>query len=110
MTALLKVFNDLLLSLDKRLLSLLDLSAAFDHGLLFQRLNHDFGISGTVLDWLRSYLGGRSQSVVDGHISDPIQSSCGVPQGSVSGLSPCSLAHSRERLPNSQSTYTQIQR
>ena len=56
-TALLKIVNDLLLSLDDGniyLLASLDLSAAFDtidHNILLHRLQHDFGLSGTVLDW-----------------------------------------------------------
>ena len=68
-TALLKIVNDLLLSLDDGKISLpasLDLSAAFDtiyHNILLHRLQHDFGLSGTVLDWFSSYLSGRIQSV-----------------------------------------------
>jgi hypothetical protein len=91
-TALLKVVNDLLLSLDKKhvaLLTLLDLSAAFDtidHVILLKRLEDDFGIKGTVLTWLESYLVDRVQTVVvDGHYSDPVVIPWGVPQGSVLG-------------------------
>ena len=53
-TALLKVVNDLLLAMDEGKLSvlvLLDLSAAFDtidHDILLHRLQHVFGIQGTV--------------------------------------------------------------
>ena len=90
-TALLKIVNDLL-SLDDGniyLLASLDLSAAFDtidHDILLHRLQHDFGLSGTVLDWLSSYLSGRIQSVsVHSHTSVPASVSCGVPQGSVLG-------------------------
>ena len=91
-TSLLTIVNDLLLSLDDGkiyLLASLDLSAAFDtidHAILLHRLQHDFGLSGTVLDWFSSYLSGRIQSVsVHSHTSVPASVSCGVPQGSVLG-------------------------
>ena len=91
-TVLLKIVNDLLLSLDDGKISLLvslDLSAAFDtidHDILLHRLQHDFGLSGTVLDWFSSYLSGRIQSVpVHSHTSVPALVSCGVLQGSVLG-------------------------
>ena len=89
-TALLKIVNDLLLSLDDRkmyVMASLDLSAAFDtfdHNILLHRLQHDFDFSGTVLDWFSSYLSGRIQSVyVHSHTSVPASVSCDVPQGSV---------------------------
>ena len=53
-TALLRVSNDLLLSLDKGeevVLILLDYSAAFDtinHDTLFSRFKNDYGIGGSV--------------------------------------------------------------
>ena len=70
-------------------LLLLDLSAAFDtidHDLLLSRLTKWFGIDGLVLQWVRSYLTGRSQLVkVNGVLSTPQLLLCGVPQGSVLG-------------------------
>jgi len=48
------------------LLGLLDLSAAFDcvdYDILLRRLCHKFGIYGTALKWMASFLLGRSQQV-----------------------------------------------
>ena len=91
-TALVRVTSDILTSLDKKqmvLLVLLDLSAAFDtvdHELLLSRMSRLFGISGDALDWFRSYLSARTQSVViDGSKSEQRNMDCGVPQGSVLG-------------------------
>ena len=45
---------------------LLDLSAEFDtidHDHLFELLQNRFGIKGTALDWIKSYLGNRSSSI-----------------------------------------------
>ena len=61
-TALLKVVNDLFLSLSKgniSVLALLDFSSAFDtidHTILVHRLHTDFGFTDTVLQWFSSYL------------------------------------------------------
>ena len=61
-TALLKVVNDLFLSLNKgniSVLALLDFSSAFDtidHPILVHRLHTDFGFTDTVLQWFSSYL------------------------------------------------------
>ena len=89
-TALIRVSNDLLRGLDRcqeAILLLLDLSAAFDTigpQILLNRLEFRFGISGTVLKWITSYLHDRSQAVCLGSItSDKLQLMCGVPQGSV---------------------------
>ena len=91
-TALLRVVNDLLGAADRgrvSILSLLDLSAAFDtidHEILCQRLQDVFGCSGTALAWFSSYLTDRTQSVVVNNIrSTPSPLRYGVPQGSVLG-------------------------
>ena len=89
-TALLKVTNDILMTIDSRrnaILILLDLSAAFDtldHNILIKRLNSYFGFSGSVLQWFSSYIKDRGQSVVIGDvISSPQKLDYGIPQGSI---------------------------
>ena len=68
------------------LLSLLDMSAAFDtvdHYILLQRLD---GTGGEVLKWFFAYLSGRAQTVhINGTSSPEIPLKYGVPQGSVLG-------------------------
>jgi hypothetical protein len=72
------------------LLGLLDLSAAFDtvdHRILQDRLAHDYGIRGVVIQWIESYLTRRSQFVrYNGVTSNTVPITSGVPQGSVSIL------------------------
>jgi len=73
-TAVTKAFNDLLTAVHRgqiSVLCLLDLSAAFDtvdHDLLLQRLDRQFSLCGTVLQWARSYLSGRTFRVVYGNV------------------------------------------
>ena len=65
------------------------MSAAFDcvdHDLLLLRLEKTFGLTGSVLDWLRSFVVGRTQQVAhNGQPSASQSVQCGVPQGSVLG-------------------------
>ena len=91
-TALLRVYNDMLISIDQgggATLVLLDLSSAFDtidHEVLFNLWQDTFGISGSALSLLKSYLHGRSQCVqIEGIVSEYAKLVCGVPQGSVLG-------------------------
>ena len=68
-TAILKVVNDLFLSLNKgniSVLALLDFSSAFDtidHPILVHRLHTDFGFTDNVLQWFSSYLTDRTHYV-----------------------------------------------
>lgn len=91
-TATLKIASDIFDAADAgqvTLLALLDLSAAFDtvdHHILLQRLHQSYGISGTVLSWIQSFLTDRSTTVrFAGQQSVSSVLSCGVPQGSVTG-------------------------
>ena len=97
-SAFMRVHNDIMISLDNGnsvILVLLDLSAAFDtvnHDLLLSRLEKRFGITGTVLNWFKSYLCNRSQFVsINQSHSTKRDLLVGVPQGSV--LGPLSLVH-----------------
>ena len=68
------------------LLGMLDLSAfdTVDHQIFFNRLQHSFGITGTVLQWISSYLTGRTQFVrFNSSTSRTIAVTSGVPQGLV---------------------------
>ena len=88
-TALLKVQNDILTSMDNKkvtLLVLLDFSAAFDtteHSILLNILQQDVGVVGTALNWFDSFLSGRKKRILVGDkTSDDFNLNCGVPQGS----------------------------
>ena len=88
-TALVRIHNDLLLSIDSRrsvVLVLLDLTAAFDtldHTTLLNRLR-ELGVGRTVLAWFTSYLVGRSNAVKIRQTTSSRQTLMyGVPQGSV---------------------------
>ena len=87
-TALLKITNDILMNQYEHCstaLVAIDLTSAFDlvnHYILLERLYAYYGISGTALEWLRSYLSGRTQSVViNGVHSKEKMLDHGVPQG-----------------------------
>ena len=71
------------------LLGMLDLSAAFDcvdHDILTRRLRISHGIIEVALEWITSYLTGRSQYVRYNGLKFRIALiACGVPQGSVLG-------------------------
>ena len=91
-TALLKVQDDILMSMDNNevtLLVLLDLSAAYDsieHSILLNILQQDFGVDGSALNWFDSFLSGRKQRILVGDkTSDYFNLNCGVPQGSCMG-------------------------
>ena len=96
-TALLNITNDILMNQNEQCstaLVAIDLSAAFDlvnHFILLERLYTYYGISGTASEWFRSYLSGRTQSVViNGVHSKEKMLDHGVPQGSVLG---CKIIH-----------------
>ena len=67
------------------LLVLLDLSSAFhcvDHSILLRQLELHCGLTGSVLDWLASFV---QQVIYEGRLSHTVSVPFGVPQGSVLG-------------------------
>ena len=96
-TALIKVKDDSPRATDNQRVTcfiLLNLSVAFDtvsHLLLLNRLQHHFGIQGTVLKWIEKYMLDYSQRVpLEDSNNRTVTSDCttlkqGVPQGSVLG-------------------------
>ena len=91
-TALLKIVNDISTAMDKSLpsiLVLLDQSKAFDlvnFDLLLAKLKY-IGFENQAINWLSSYVRGRSQKVKidDSSYSSIRETSSGVPQGSILG-------------------------
>ena len=91
-TALLKVANDLLLSLSKSnisVLALFEFSSAFDtidHPIFVHSLQVDLGFTDTVIQWFSSYLTDHTRYVsLSNHCSAFAPVHFGVPQGSVLG-------------------------
>ncbi len=68
-TALVKVKDDIRTALHHQqgvFVMLLDLSAAFDtmtHSILFHRFEQELGITGTALEWIKSYFSNRTTSI-----------------------------------------------
>jgi hypothetical protein len=89
MAVVLKVLGDILRAIDGgdlAALMLLDLSAALNtvnHSILLRRLKVSFGLCGSVLSLLTSYLNGRTQFVHCGTKRSTTGSvPCYLPQGS----------------------------
>ena len=98
-TAIFNLVNDILTEINKKQKTaglFLDLSKAFDcidHEKLFEKM-YKYGVRGECLNWVRSYLTARCQSVVINtvinNIETSVKSQCklikyGVPQGSILG-------------------------
>jgi len=91
-TALLSVKDDIMQSIANQqgvFLVMLDLSAAFDtvnHATLFSRLESEIGLTGTALEWFKSYFTDRTTRVlINGEYSDFCHMQYGLPQGSIVG-------------------------
>ena len=89
---MLKLVDDILVAVDQKfgvVLLIVDLSAAFDtvdHNLLLRILQKKYRITGAALEWIKSFLGGRSQRVkIGSHLSKSLAVLFGVPQGSILG-------------------------
>ena len=90
-TQLIQTTHDFATNLDNKIqtdVAILDFTKAFDkvdHKLLLYKLQY-YGIRGNILNWIENFLTNRSQKVViDGKISNPIDVTSGVPQGTVLG-------------------------
>lgn len=90
-TALIQLTDSCLENMEHGLITgiaLLDFSAAFDlvdHNLLLLKLK-SYNFSDCALNWIKSYLSGRTMSVcINAAYSDPTEMVCGVPQGSCLG-------------------------
>ena len=88
-TQLVTLIHELGKNLDNRKqtdITVLDFSKAFDkvsHQLLFTKLDH-YGIRGSTLRWINSFLSDRTQKVIiEGAVPDTVKVTSGVPQGSV---------------------------
>ena len=90
-TALLEMYDGWVDAFDEDKLTaviMLDLSAAFDvvdTNILLDKLGL-YGAQPSAVSWIKSYLTNRYQQVyVDGALSDPLEVTAGVPQGSILG-------------------------
>ena len=90
-TALMRIQNDHLISIDRKkgvLPVLLDMSTAFDtvdHSVLIGQMR-SIGIEGTALKWLESYISNWTRTVrIGSHNSHRMLIESGIPQGSVLG-------------------------
>ena len=103
-TALLQMFDNWVEAAEGKKVSavcMLDMSAAFDvvnHDILLRKL-HFYGFDDNSLQWMLSYLTSRTQSVcIDGSMSNPLEITTGVPQGSI--LGPLSYIIYTNELPD----------
>ena len=60
-TARLNIHNDILVSMDAGKVTALTLLDTIGHTTVLRRLDDWFGVTGTALDWFKSYLTGRCQ-------------------------------------------------
>jgi len=91
-TAIMKIVDDMLTAMDRgHAVTVVgfQMSSAFDaicHHTLIDRLQSDFGVTGTCLQWITSYISDRLPSVhVNSTASESVSAHFGVPQGSVLG-------------------------
>ena len=87
--AILDIVNAIQTNMNNRLLScriFIDLKMAFDtvdHEILLRKVDH-YGFRGIINIWFSSYLQGRTQTTQIGpHFSERLDSTRGVPQGSI---------------------------
>ena len=91
LTALIEATNDWSINIDRGNLNgvvFIDLKKAFDtidHEIILRKLTC-YGFDTHTLKWFESYLSNRYHKCnVNGHLSNPLPVTCGVPQGSIIG-------------------------
>ena len=89
---LIKLIDDIMIGVNNKsgvVVLIVDLSAAFDtvdHHVLLRILRYKYHITGSALDWIKSFLSGRFQRVKIGDaLSGTLAVLYGVPQGSILG-------------------------
>jgi hypothetical protein len=62
----------------------------------YKKMHDHFGIIGTELEWFKSYLTNREQQcTINGQISSPKKTVCGIPQDSILGAVAVSTIYKR---------------
>ena len=85
-TAVLKILDDIYAAVDDKKVTCLAAFDTLEHETLLARLRNSYGLDGSALSWITTYLQDRSQWIkYDDVVSQSTKCEFGVPQGSVLG-------------------------